>query len=171
MKKLIGSLVLLLGVGLVAGKLLAGETAGIPTSQYGQGIQHSDYVGVRVSTAAFKADENFVVTVTTERAKSPTGETISEVLVYGVNFSSGTTIDFVVIRDTAGAGSWGGSSGQAVGNPVAMVFNTAHSTGGIGAISAGFMPIDPPIRLFQGLSWNTNTSNYNLITVHYHIKP
>ncbi len=157
MKKLL-SLVLLFGM---AGLAQAAEQVGIPLAHTGITMQHSDLVGIRVSTQKFKSVETFVDISTTVG--------VDEIIVYGVNFSSGFPGDYVQFHDTDSAKA-GGIRQET--DAVYRVYNIANSTVGAisvgGSSSAGYVAITPPLRFYRGLSWaSPGTSEYNLISVHY----
>ena len=143
MKKLIAVAAVMLSLAVIA----KAELYEIPKGG-GDALATADYGGYSVDVA----------TLGWSGARTP--ET-GKVVVYGVIFSSGAASDYVIIRDSGTA--------NITSIETARLYNIGSSTAGVtsSAAQAGYSGAGKPIRLNKGLTWNSNSSIYNAITVIY----
>lgn len=124
----------------------------VPESQNGEPVMTADYAGYDVCRTSFTTNGVFCSS--------------GEIIVAGVIASSSSVqTDFVIMRDTDGAGS-------SDTNTTEETFRVYFASGQVipGGIPAGtnFRPAAGPVRHKKGLVIKTNSSVMNMVTVLYH---
>jgi hypothetical protein len=81
----------------------------------------------------------------------------------GIQFSTGTTADFVDVWDSTSADAGRTSSA------FVRVYNVATSSGGVGAYSAGFSGPKEPMRFSKGLIIRPSRADFNFLGVLFNL--
>lgn len=152
MKKLFLTIAILLAGVAVA---QAGpRKAELPEAQNGEPVFSSEYAGYDVCRSSLTSNGVFCSS--------------GEIVVAGLYASSNTAFtDFVIIRDTDGAGS----SDTNVTEEVFRVYLTSASVvsgTNPGTLGTKWTPPGGPARLKRGLVIKANVSTINMVTVLYH---
>lgn len=147
---------------LMLGSLAHARMAGLPTNQYGQGIESSDYAGVDIATVSFSSSNVLL--------------SAGDCSVIGFIASSNTSpTDYISIRSTGGVvGATDGGFGVADYDTSAEVVRVYLSSFTLGAVSPSYInqgmsyKFPAPIRMKGGATGKTNVRNINFITFLYH---
>ena len=148
MKKLLLCLTFLATVG---GLAYSAGVAPVPMASDGSAIIDALYGGADMSTAAFTTTSQLI------KINDPAGKYFSEIVVFGVTFSSGAGGEFVTFRDSDTANT---SSAIAF-----RLYNSSSSTDNA-TTGSSRRPAFPAV-FKNGVSWTPSTDVLNSVTVFF----
>ena len=142
-----------------------------PTAEGANALATADYGGVDYSTFVI----NGLVSGTGVHYGSATVPGLNGVpananqtngiggVFYGIQYSTGFTTDFTDVFDSTSADIASRTF------PITRVYNVGASTGGPGAMSAGFSGPTKPIRFSKGLIYKPSRADFNSLNVLFYV--
>lgn len=134
----------------------SGEANSLATADYG-GVDYTTYTinglvsgtGVGYGTATFIGANGNPLPTGTNPSSGVGG------VFYGVQYSTGSTSDFVDVWDSTSADM------TKISAQNFRIYNVGTSTGGVGAYAAGFSGPFKPIRFAKGLIYRPSRADFN----------